>query len=110
MRERIVLRAAEGASITEIAREIGVSLPTVGAVAAGILRARDGRLETAPRSARPREISDHEVQRVLAETLELPPDGSTHWSVRRLSAATGISSSAVHRIWREHKLKPHQVR
>ncbi len=47
---------------------------------------------------------------MLAMTLELPPDGSTHWSVRRLAAATGISSSTVHRIWRDHKLKPHQVR
>ena len=65
---------------------------------------------TAPRSGRPREIDDAEVQRVLAMTLEAPPDGSTHWSVRRLAAATGISASTVHRIWRDHKLKPHQVR
>ena len=50
------------------------------------------------------------MQRVLAMTLEPPPDGSTHWSVRRLAAATGISSTTVHRIWRDHKLKPHQVR
>jgi transposase len=42
--------------------------------------------------------------------LEAPPDGSTQWSVRRLAAVTGISSSTVHRIWRDHQLKPHQVR
>ena len=47
---------------------------------------------------------------MLAKTLEPPPDGSTHWSVRRLAAATGISPTTVHRIWRDHKLKPHQVR
>ena len=47
---------------------------------------------------------------MLAKTLESPPDGSTHWSVRRLAAATGISPTTVHRIWRDHKLKPHQVR
>jgi len=67
-------------------------------------------LETASRSGRPREIDDDEVGRVLAKTLEKPPDGTTHWSVRRLAVATGISSSTVHRIWRDHKLKPHQVR
>ena len=67
-------------------------------------------LETAPRSGRPREIDDAEVQRVLAMTLQTPPDGSTHWSARRLAAAAGISASTVHRIWRDHKLKPHQVR
>ena len=47
---------------------------------------------------------------MLAKTLEPPPDGTTHWSVRRLAEATGISPTTVHRIWHEHKLKPHQVR
>jgi transposase len=110
MRARIVLRAAEGASNTEIAREVGVSLPTVGLWRRNFSERRMEGLETAPRSGRPREITDDEVQRVLAKTLEPPPDGTTHWSVRRLAAATGLSSSTVHRIWRDHKLKPHQVR
>ena len=109
-RARIVLRAAEGASNTQIAREVGVSLPTVGLWRRNFSERRMDGLETAPRSGRPREITDDEVQRVLAKTLDAPPDGTTHWSVRRLAAATGISSSTVHRIWREHKLKPHQVR
>jgi transposase len=110
MRARIVLRAAEGASNTEIAGELGVSLPTVGLWRRNFSeRGLDG-LQTAPRSGRPREIDDDEVQRVLAKTLESPPDGTTQWSVRRLAAATGISPSTVHRIWRDHKLKPHQVR
>jgi transposase len=110
MRARIVLRAAEGATNTEIAKEVGVSLPTVGLWRRNFCERRLDGLETAPRSGRPRAIDDAEVARVLAMTLEPPPDGSTHWSVRRLAAATGISSSTVHRIWRDHKLKPHQVR
>jgi transposase len=110
MRARIVLRAAEGASNTQVAAEMGVSLPTVGLWRRNFCARRMEGLETAPRSGRPRQIDDSEVQRVLAMTLEAPPDGSTHWSVRRLAAATGISFSTVHRIWRDHKLKPHQVR
>jgi transposase len=105
-----VLRAAEGASNTEIAREVGVSLPTVGLWRRNFSERRMDGLETAHRSGRPRAITDDEVQCVLAKTLEVPPDGTTQWSVRRLAAATGISSSTVHRIWRAHKLKPHQVR
>ena len=110
MRAGIVLRAADGASNTEIAREMRVSLQTVGLWRRNFAARRMEGLETAPRSGRPRAISDEEVQRVLAKTLEPPPDGTTQWSVRRLAAATGISSSTVHRIWRDHKLKPHQVR
>ena len=110
MRARIVLLAAEGASNTEIAREVGVSLPTVGLWRRNFSERRMEGLQDAPRSGRPRAIDDGEVRRVLAKTLEPPPDGTTHWSVRRLAAATGISPSTVHRIWRERKLKPHQVR
>jgi hypothetical protein len=57
------------------------------------------------------ELSDDE-ERELRALLRRPchRDGSTHWSVRRLAAATGISRTTVHRIWRDHKLKPHQVR
>ena len=61
MRARIVLRAAEGASNTQIAAEVGVSLPTVGLWRRNFSeRGLDG-LETAPRSGRPREIDDAEV-------------------------------------------------
>src|SRR5215218_3813470 len=110
LRARIVLRAAEGATNTEIAAETGVSLPTVGLWRRSFGERRLEGLTDAPRSGRPRTIDDDEVKRVLAKTLEKPTDGSTHWSVRRLAAATGISPTTVHRIWRDHKLKPHQVR
>ena len=105
-----MLRAAEGASNTQIAAEVGVSLPTVGLWRRNFSERGLAGLETAKRPGRPREIDDAEVQRVLAMTLESPPDGSTQWSARRLAAAAGISASTVHRIWRDHKLKPHQVR
>ncbi len=110
LRARIVLRAAQGATNTQIAAEVGVSLPTVGLWRGNFARRRLDGLADAPRSGRPREIDDDQVGRVLAKTLEPPPDGTTHWSVRRLAQATGISATTVHRIWKEHKLKPHQVR
>src|SRR3954452_6699807 len=106
LRARIVLRAAEGATNTQIAAEAGVSLPTVGLWRRSFCERRLAGLADAPRSGRPRTVDDDEVQRVLAMTLEKPPDGSTHWSVRRLAAATATSPTTVHRIWRDHKLRP----
>lgn len=38
------------------------------------------------------------------------PAQATHWSCRTLAQQVGISRTAVHRIWREHQLKPHQVK
>ena len=110
LRARIVLRAAEGATNTQIAAEAGVSLPTVGLWRRNFNERRLEGLADAPRSGRPRTVDDDEVAGVLAMTLQPPPDGTTQWSVRRLAAATGVAPTTVHRIWRDHKLKPHQVR
>jgi transposase len=106
MRARIVVRPAEGASDTEIARETGTSLLAVGLWRRNFSERGMEGLRTAPWSGRPRQITDDEVKRVLGKTLEPPPDGATHRRVRRLAVATGISSSVVHRIWWDHRVKP----
>jgi transposase len=110
LRARIVLRAAEGATNRQIAVENGVSQQTVGLwrqrfVASGV----DGLCDQ-QRSGRPRVIDDAVANRVLAKTLEPPPAGETHWSVRRLGLELGLAPTTVHRVWREHRLKPHQLR
>src|SRR5215210_1430326 len=76
LRARIVLRAAEGATNTQIAAEVGVSLPTVSLWRRSFSERGLEGLADAPRSGRPRQIDDDEVQRVLAKTLDPPSDGS----------------------------------
>jgi transposase len=110
LRARIVLRAGQGASNTQIASELGLSLPTVSMWRAQFARDGLAGLADRPRSGRPRRVDDETVQRVLAKTLEPPPAGESHWSVRRLARETGLSNSTVHRIWRTHRLKPHRRR
>jgi hypothetical protein len=46
---------------------------------------------------------------VIVKTLEEQPPNSTHWSTRSMAAATGMSQSAISRIWRAFGLKPHQT-
>src|SRR5919198_631754 len=36
-----------------------------------------------------------------------PPADATHWSTRSMASATGMSQSAISRIWRAFGLKPH---
>jgi transposase len=48
-----------------------------------------------------------EVVRVTR--AELPDDGSTHWTTRRLADRFGIGKDSVARIWRDHELKPWKV-
>ena len=72
------------------------------------LRARlDGLLDE-PRPGAPRTISDSEVERVIAKTLHEKPREATHWSSRIMAKATGLSQSAVVRIWHAFGLQPHR--
>jgi transposase len=47
--------------------------------------------------------------RVLAKTKQRPPDGSTHWSTRKLAKVLGISHVLVARVWRRAGLQPHRL-
>jgi hypothetical protein len=41
-------------------------------------------------------------------TLHEKPPAATHWSLRSMAAAAGLSRrSSVQRIWKAHGLKPH---
>lgn len=109
-RARIVLLAAGGATNVAIADKVGASLPTVGMWRAKFAdRGLMGLFDEA-RPGRPRTIDDDAVQRVIARSLEKPPDGETHWSVRLLADDLGLAPTTVHRLWRNHGVKPHQVR
>jgi transposase len=46
---------------------------------------------------------------VLTLTLTGKPVAATHWSCRTLAQQVGIARMAVHRSWREHRLKPPRV-
>lgn len=64
-------------------------------------------LQDAPRSGRPRTISDERVAQVVEQTLETTPEGHTHWSQRLMAQHAGVSHDTVGRIWRAFGLKPH---
>jgi transposase len=109
LRCRIVLAAAEGRASKEIAAELGCNHNTVGRWRGRFARRRLDGLHDEPRPGKPRSISDEQVERVIVKTLEEQPKDATHWSTRSMAAATGMSQSAVSRIWRAFGLKPHQT-
>jgi transposase len=107
-RARIVLLAAEGVANTRIAKQVGVSLPTVL-----LWRSRfaehglDG-LADAPHPGRPRLYGRAVRDQIVTETLTPPAEPVTHWSRARLAERVGVSASTVGRVWREANLKPHR--
>src|SRR5208337_5280791 len=50
------------------------------------------------------------IERVVNMTLNEKPPGGTHWSLRKMAKAIGLSHSSVQRIWAAHDLKPHLTR
>jgi transposase len=104
LRARIVLRAAAGDSNTAIARRERVTKATVGKWRARFVRERLDGLVDEPRPGAPRQISDAHVERVITMTLESTPRDATHWRTRTMAKATGMSQSAVSRMWRAFAL------
>ena len=110
MRAKMVLLAADGLANISIAKELGVSRPTV---ILWLKRFRlmgiEGILEDKKRSPRKRVLTAEKIKEVVEATLNTQPRCATHWSTRSMAEAKGLSRMTVWRIWRAHNLKPHRV-
>ena len=109
-RARIVLLSGDRLGTMAIVRRVGKSKPTVWRWQErflkegvdGLLRDRNRGSGRAPLGARVKSL-------VLTKTMRETPPNATHWSVRTMGKAVGISHTSVQRIWAEHGLKPHLV-
>jgi transposase len=110
-RARIVLLAGEGMGAVDVGREVGVSVLTVRRWRR---RYRDmgveGLLKDGSRPPRRKPLSAAAINKVVDLTLHAKPPAATHWSVRSMAKASGLSPSSVQRIWKAHGLKPHLTR
>jgi transposase len=107
-RARLVLLCGDGLASNVVARKLHVRNQTVCKWRARFLRDRLEGLYDEPRPGAPRSIGDEEVERVLIRTLETTPRGQSHWSVRGMAQATGLSRMTISRIWRAFGLQPHR--
>ena len=109
-RAQIIQMAADGLPSKEIAHRLRVSRPTVQLWRQRFLALRLSGLEKdAPRPGRFPHITKRKIDAVINATLHSTLLNQTHWSVRSMAKAQGISRMAVQRIWKQHNLKPHLV-
>jgi hypothetical protein len=101
-----VLACAERPDVPHgvLAQEFGVHRVTVGVWRTRCAARRLAGLRDDPRGGAPRRISDADVERAIATTLEQAPTDATHWSTRGLARTVG----SVGRIWRAFGLEPHR--
>lgn len=110
-RSHIILLAATGLADREVASRLRCSRAKV---ARWVARFREGGPECLqqdlPRPGRPRTVRTAErVRQVVDATRLTTPKAATHWSLRTMAKAQGISRSSVQRIWKAHQLQPHRV-
>jgi transposase len=107
LRCRIVLACAQGLSNLAVGARLGVHPATAAKWRRRFAARRLEGLVDEPRPGVPRTITDTQVEEVIVKTLEETPQGATHWSTRQMARATGMSQTAISRIWRAFGLKPH---
>ncbi len=108
-RAQIVLASAGGEPNSSIAARLGYTNATIGQWRRRFIERRINGLYDELRPGKPRSIDDERVAELIHTTLHSKPtDGATHWSVRSLSAETGISSTSVHRYIKLFGLQPHR--
>jgi transposase len=107
-RARAVLLSASGETDQSIAKQVGLTAHSVGKWRKRFAEFRLAGLSDAPRSGKPRTISDEKVAEVIRLTLETKPPHATQWSTRSMAARVGVSNERVSRIWRAFGLQPHR--
>jgi transposase/DNA-binding CsgD family transcriptional regulator len=107
---RIMLLVAEGLPNRTIARQVGVSRPTVLAVRSAFARGGVEALRHDQQRARKRrKLTADLEQKLIDTTLHSKPLGATHWSTRTLARHLGLSHMTVQRAWQSRELQPHRV-
>lgn len=109
LRSKIVLGCADGQNSQDVARRLGTSPQTVCKWRARFLASRLEGLQDEFQPGAPRKVTDEMIEQVVVKTLEEMPQDATHWSLRSMAKASGMSSSAIFRIWHAFELQPHRV-
>src|ERR687891_307352 len=111
-RTQVVLLSADRAGTGEIMRRTGLSKPSVWRWQERYLETGvDGLLRDKTRPSRVPALAEAKVAAVIGRTLkETPPGEATHWTVRAMARASGVSPAKVHQIWQAAGLAPHLAR
>lgn len=108
-RIRIVLLLDEGCSYAEIGEQLRVAASTISRWKQRYQKDGLLGLATVHPGQPPRKLTVALRAKVLDRTRQGPPDGSTHWSLRKMAAVMKVSKNLIARIWHEAELKPHRL-
>jgi transposase len=108
-RMRIILMLAEGRSYSEIQEQLETASTTIARwrkryEEEGLLG-----LATLHPGQPPRLLTPELRAKILSKTRETPPDGSTHWTLRKMATALHVGKDLIRKVWKEADLRPHRL-
>src|SRR6202030_4072954 len=109
-RAKVILQLAAGQSYRTISRQQGCGQDFVARWKERFVKERLAGLYARHRGKIVSEGIIGQEARILKATKQAPPDGSTHWSTRKLAEHLGVSHSRVARVWARAGIQPHRLR
>ena len=108
-RARIIRLAADGMHNQDVAKEVGVSCPTVPLWKQRFLALRlPGLQKDAPRPGPIARIRARKIRAVVEATLPTTPPEATPGSTRARAQAQGLSEATIRRMGKQDNLQPHR--
>ena len=107
-RARVILMLADGASYSTIEATVPCFRDYINRWRKRFLAKRLDGLQPRYRGQPPTVLTPAMEARVLDKTRHAPPDGSTHWSTRKLGRLLKIHHNLVGKAWRRAGLQPHR--
>src|SRR5579862_2007060 len=107
-RARVILMLANGDSYSTIEATVPCFRDYINRWRRRFLADRIDGLQPRYRGQPPTVLTPAMEARVLEKTRQAPPDGSTHWSTRKLGRVLKIHHNLVAKAWQRAGLQPHR--
>jgi transposase len=107
-RARVILMLADGASYSMIEATVPCYRDYINRWRRRFLESRVEGLRARYRGQPPTVLTPAMEARILDKTRQPPPDGSTHWSTRKLGRLLTIHHNLVAKAWQRAGLQPHR--
>src|SRR4029077_3666334 len=107
-RARVILMLAKGDSYSTIEATVPCYRDYINRWRGRFLADRLEGLRPRYRGQPPTVLTPAMEARVLAKTQQPPPDGSTHWSTRKLARVLSIHHNHVQTVWTRAGVQPHR--
>lgn len=108
-RARLILMLADGKSYQAIQQELSCAATYIARWKARFIEQRLAGLYARHKGRAVEKRTPRLEAKILEWTRRTPPDGSTHWSTRKLAEHLGVNHMMVTRVWKRARLQPHHL-